>query len=142
MTEIAQNFERVEMRVFSEGSGLVVEFLDATYVRAETILCCLDDYSLHAVMCDGQFYMGMVPDELRQDLTKYKSICLRGALPSGELIEMQSYLSFYKENEVMRNNVKNHESIYSADEGEEIPYELLPVCSSGSHAMTSVIIAS
>lgn len=69
-----------------------IRFFDPAYIRAEKVLFNKKDRSVHAVLYEGQFLIGHVPEELNGSFEQNKSITLCANHFSGKEIRLTANL--------------------------------------------------
>lgn len=127
MTYIVQNNEKILVWFDVQDGKPFAEIDDANYVRAETVLYDETTHCMHAVLYDGLFLIGEVPEPFRGDFSAAKKVRLKSLLPDGAAVCMKADVRVIRGLE--------HISQTKKEEG----FDLLPVFAAAGHAMCGVI---
>ncbi len=129
MTYIVQNNEKI-LVWFDVCEGMpCVEIDDANYVRAEKILYNKNAHCICAVLYDGLFLIGEVPDIYRSEFLQSKTVTLKSLLPCGTAVQMQVAVGHFSDDHI-------------CDAKKEEAFDLLPVFAAAGHAMHGFTVKS
>ncbi len=92
MTYVVQNNEKTEAWFDVKDGQPYLELDDANYARAEKVLYIVATHSVHAVMYDGLFLLGEVPEHFRNGFSSAHKVVLKSVLPDGGVVRMVSDL--------------------------------------------------
>tara|TARA_B100001093_G_C26635612_1_gene930789 strand:- start:27 stop:317 length:291 start_codon:yes stop_codon:yes gene_type:complete len=93
MGQILVNDQVVNAEILLDSDNCpLIQFNDPAYIRAETVLFNAEDRSVHAVLYEGQFLIGHVPEELNGSFEKHKTITLSADHFTGKKISLKANL--------------------------------------------------
>ena len=91
MTHISYEQNGVEARYTAlDTQDIVIELEDASYAKAEQVLFNPDTKAIHAVMHEGVFFIGTVPDDCAKRLRHQKSVVLSAEHFSGAVLRLDA----------------------------------------------------
>ncbi len=97
MAHISRADRSVRARfIKNKDDKILIEFADPAYTKSESILFNPKNKSVHAVMHEGLFLLGHVPDDIVTDFTTGKSIELCADHYDGKILRLHAQISILK----------------------------------------------
>lgn len=97
MAHVSRNERVVQARfIKNKDNKILIEFADPAYTKSESILFNPKNKSVHAVMHEGLFLVGHVPDDIASDFTKHKKIELCADHYDGKVLRLHAQISILK----------------------------------------------
>ena len=96
MAHISNESRGVRAKFLKNDDKILIEFADPAYAKAENILFDPQSNDVHAVLHEGMFLIGRVPDDMASDFKVTGNVELCADHYTGEMLRLGASISLMK----------------------------------------------